>query len=63
MVRVRRHAEVDVSYTNDRGETHTLHARGDLSELLQHEIDHLDGILATDRSIDSRGLALRAVVK
>jgi len=63
MVRVRRHVEVDVSYTDDRGEQRVIKARGDLSELLQHEIDHLDGILATDRAIDSRSLALRNVVK
>ncbi len=63
MVRVRRHVEVDVSYTGDRGEPQMIKARGDLSELLQHEIDHLDGILATDRAIDSRSLALRNVVK
>jgi peptide deformylase len=63
MVRVRRHVEVDVSYTDERGDQHLIKARGDLSELLQHEIDHLDGILATDRAIDTRSLALRNVVK
>jgi peptide deformylase len=63
MVRVRRHAEVDVAFTDERGEDRTIKARGDLSELLQHEIDHLDGILATDRAIDGRSLALRTVVR
>lgn len=63
MVRVRRHAEVDVAFTDERGDPHTIKARGDLSELLQHEIDHLDGILATDRAIDGRSLALRTVVR
>ena len=28
--------------------------RGDLAELLQHECDHLDGILATMRAIDNK---------
>jgi peptide deformylase len=60
MVRVRRHAEIEVSYTDERGEQQTVAARGDLSELLQHEIDHLDGILATDRAIDARSFALRS---
>ena len=27
---------------------------GDLSELLQHEYDHLDGILATMKAIDNK---------
>ena len=40
-----------------------LHAGDDrnLSELLQHEIDHLDGILAVDRIIDIRTLHARRV--
>ena len=32
---------------------------GDLSELLQHEYDHLDGILATMRAMDSRSYFLK----
>ena len=31
---------------------------GDLSELLQHEYDHLDGILATMRAVDNRSFVL-----
>lgn len=63
MIRVRRHAEVDVNYTDEHGAQRMMKARGALSELLQHEIDHLDGILATDRAIDGRSFAMRAVVK
>ena len=62
MVRVRRHVEIDVSFTDQHGEERLLTARNDLSELLQHEIDHLEGILATDRAIDKRSLALRSEV-
>lgn len=32
---------------------------GDLSELLQHEYDHLDGILATMRAIDNKSYILK----
>ena len=39
-----------------------MKASGALSELLQHEIDHLNGILATDRAIDGRSFAMRNVV-
>jgi peptide deformylase len=63
MVRVRRHAEVAVRYTDEWGEQQTIDARGDLSELLQHEIDHLDGILATDRAINQRAFAIRSEIK
>lgn len=62
MVRVRRHVEIDVSYLDESGQPQKVTARGDLSELLQHEIDHLDGILATDRAIDNRSFALRSEV-
>lgn len=62
MVRVKRHVEIDVSYLNESGESKLVTASGDLSELLQHEIDHLDGILATDRAIDGRSFALRSEV-
>ncbi|MGH9755691.1 MAG: peptide deformylase [Blastocatellia bacterium] len=63
MVRVRRHVEVTVNYTDEHGARREMKARGDLSELLQHEIDHLNGILATDRAIDGRSFAMRNVVK
>jgi len=33
---------------------------GDLSELLQHEFDHLDGILAVSRAIDGQSFALKS---
>jgi peptide deformylase len=63
MVRVRRHVEVDVNYTDESGAARRMTASGALSELLQHEIDHLDGILATDHAIDKRSFAMRNVVK
>ena len=63
MVRVRRHHEIDVRYSDPHGAFVKLRAAGDLSELLQHEIDHLDGILATDRAIDQRSFALRSEVQ
>ncbi|HKQ09178.1 MAG TPA: peptide deformylase [Blastocatellia bacterium] len=60
MVRVERAASVRVAYQDERGNRQTLEAEGDLSELLQHEIDHLDGILAIDRAIAPRALMTRA---
>lgn len=63
MVRVRRHREVRVRYTDSTGVERHLDAVGDLSELLQHEIDHLDGVLAVDRAIDAHSFALRREVE
>ncbi len=39
------------------GHRHEL--EGALSELLQHECDHLDGILAGDRAMGKRSFALK----
>jgi peptide deformylase len=52
VVKLERHRQVDVEYTDKDGKLHILQASDGLAELLQHEIDHLDGILATDRALD-----------
>jgi threonine dehydratase len=52
LVRVRRHASISLTYRDSRFRLrHWSGLRRDLSELLQHEIDHLDGVLMTDRAI------------
>ncbi len=60
MVRVRRHAEIKVTYTDETGAAREILARNQLAELLQHELDHLDGILAIERAVDPRAFALRS---
>lgn len=46
---VRRHASVTVRAMNIDGETIEFEAEGLMSVIMQHEIDHLDGILFIDR--------------
>lgn len=46
---VRRRREVRVSALNRKGRRFAVEASGMLSRVLQHEIDHLDGILFFDR--------------
>ena len=60
-MQVERHREITVRYQDSYGESHEFRAGDDcnLSELLQHEIDHLDGILAVDRIIDMKTLCSR----
>ena len=55
-MQVERRRDVTVRYQDLRGKTHELRASEsrNLSELLQHEIDHLDGILCIDRVTDLR---------
>ena len=50
MVRVQRAHRVTVKYEDFVGKSHTLEAEGPLADLLQHGIDHLDGVLALDRA-------------
>jgi peptide deformylase len=49
-VRVTRAYQVTLSYQDIKGEQHTEQLEGPMAELMQHEIDHLDGILAVDRA-------------
>jgi peptide deformylase len=60
-MKVERHREIRVRYQNLAGETVEVEAGAerDLSELLQHEIDHLDGILAIDRVTDVKTIMTR----
>lgn len=60
LVKVRRHVSLRVGYQTESGERKVLKATNALSELLQHEIDHINGILAIDRAIDSRHIVLRS---
>ena len=60
-MQVERHREITVRYQSVDGAHHEFRAGDDrnLSELLQHEIDHLDGILAVDRITDMKTLCTR----
>jgi len=58
LVYLERAESVAVVYESPEG-MRTLEASGPLSELLQHEMDHLDGILAVDRALDRNSLATR----
>jgi len=52
VVKVARNESISVRYLDEAGNERTWNDLGrDVSELLQHEIDHLDGILAVDRAI------------
>jgi peptide deformylase len=59
LVRLRRHATCAITYRDLDWQEHTVHLEGDLAELLQHECDHLDGVLAVSRALDSRAFAYR----
>ena len=61
---VRRPAEVSIRYLDETGATQTLTADGLLAACIQHEIDHLNGVLFIDHiSRLKRDMITRRVMK
>ncbi len=59
LVKVKRHKKVILQYLDENWEPLEWEMENDLSELLQHEYDHLDGVLCTMRAIDSKSFKWR----
>jgi len=60
MVKVNRHKSLAIEYMDKDWNPMELRVEGDLSELIQHEYDHLEGILAVSRAIDGRSFAFKS---
>jgi len=60
LVRVTRAYRASLTYQDLEGESHSMELEGPMAELLQHEIDHLDGILAVDRASGLDPFAFRS---
>ncbi len=61
LVKVDRYRRCRVCYKDRNWRDCVMEPEGDLSELLQHEYDHLDGILATMRARDNRAFYIKKV--
>jgi hypothetical protein len=48
-----------LTYRDEHWDEHVVELEDDFAELLQHEVDHLDGVLAVQRAIDGHAFALR----
>ncbi len=60
LVRVRRHQRLILTYRDEQWQSHTWEVTDwSLSELIQHEYDHLNGVLCTMRAIDERAFQWR----
>jgi len=59
LVRLERAARVTMRYEDESGRSQLVEASGAFSELLQHELDHLEGILAVDRALDRNSFCTR----
>lgn len=55
-VLVPRYQSIRVDYTNLRGEAKTLELAGFPARVVQHENDHIDGILTIDRAVSTRDI-------
>jgi peptide deformylase len=58
-VKVMRHNTIEIEYLDQNWKTQNAVFENDLSELFQHEFDHLEGILCTMRAIDSKSFRWR----
>jgi peptide deformylase len=59
LVKVKRAKKIVLKFRDMNWEQHEWKLEGDLSELIQHEYDHLDGILATQRAVDDRSFKIK----
>jgi peptide deformylase len=61
VVRVKRNRSICIEYQNEQGVNRVWDTQGIAeAELLQHEIDHLDGILAIDRAIEKTDIIYKS---
>ncbi|MBL7993955.1 peptide deformylase, partial [bacterium] len=60
LVKVKRHSHCRIRFKNTDWQDQEMMLDNALSELLQHEVDHLDGILAVSRAVDEKSFMLRS---
>jgi peptide deformylase len=60
LVKVLRHRECRINYLDMDWQERSMNLKDDLSELIQHEYDHLEGILAVSLAIGANSFALRS---
>ena len=59
LVKVKRHRSLTITYLDEHWQPQSWDLEGALSELLQHEYDHLNGILCTMRAMDKKSFKWR----
>ena len=58
-VKIPRNRSIKVKYVDENQRFHNETFKDDMSELLQHELDHLDGVMCPDRLTDTRNIVMR----
>lgn len=59
LVKVSRHTSLTLNYLDEDWNKQSWKVSGDLSELVQHEYDHLNGVLCTMRALDDKSFRWR----
>ncbi|GFP76164.1 peptide deformylase [Clostridium fungisolvens] len=62
LVKVKRFKRCVVYYKDLAWKDNLIELEGDISELIQHEYDHLDGILAVQKAIDDRSFSIKTKI-
>ncbi len=52
---VKRNPEITLSFLNEKGKKHIKTFKGFIATVIQHEADHLNGILFTERVLEQNG--------
>lgn len=60
LVKVLRHKECRINYLDLNWQECSMNLKDDLSELIQHEYDHLEGVLAVSLALGANSFALRS---
>lgn len=59
LVKVKRHKNLTIKYIDENWKACEWSMQDDLAELLQHEYDHLNGVLCTMRAVDEKSFRWR----
>jgi peptide deformylase len=59
LVKVARHKKLTIKYLDENWQSQEWHMEDALAELLQHEYDHLEGVLCISRAVDPRAFKWR----
>lgn len=59
LVKVKRYKSCEISFRDLKWNKQSMVLEENLSELLQHEVDHLNGILAIQRALNNKSIILK----
>lgn len=57
---VKRYSEIFVNFQDEKGIEHKRKFKGFMATIVQHEVDHLEGILFTKRVLEQKGMLYKS---